>query len=546
MAKEYDVVILGAGASGMMAALTVHENGSSVGIFEKQALVGGTAGVSGGIIWAPMNSHMKSEGIDDDRNKAIDYFMSLSHGDINQSLLEAFIDNCGEALDFLETKTDAKFSILDGYPDYYLDRPGALQGGGRALDNKLFDFSILGDWASKIRNNGMPLPMTLAETPLGGGTGIVPDEIMAERIAKDSRGFGQALVGALLKGCLDRGIEPHLETKAKKLIKEGARITGIEIEKDGKIETVIARRGVIIATGGFEWNKDFVSTFLRGPLNAPASPPGNNGDGLMMAQEVGASLGNMTSAWWSPVLSIPGDNWPDGGQKSSPILIERTLPHSLMVNKSGKRFCNEATNYSALAGAFHFFDPNKYGYPNLPSWIIFDSSYREKYPFAHIVPGSENPSWMKSSDTLEGLANDLENDGDNLIETVQKFNSYVDNGDDKEFSRGKSDYDSFYGDRSQNGVYSTLGKLEKSPYFAVEINIGALGTNGGASTDEYGRVISASGNIIEGLYTVGNAMAGSTGSVYAGAGGTLGPALTYGYLAGQHAAGNNYINKEKD
>ena len=546
MAKEYDVVILGAGASGMMAALTVHENGSSVGIFEKQALVGGTAGVSGGIIWAPMNSHMKSEGIDDDRNKAIDYFMSLSHGDINQSLLEAFIDNCGEALDFLETKTDAKFSILDGYPDYYLDRPGALQGGGRALDNKLFDFSILGDWASKIRNNGMPLPMTLAETPLGGGTGIVPDEIMAERIAKDSRGFGQALVGALLKGCLDRGIEPHLETKAKKLIKEGARITGIEIEKDGKIETVIARRGVIIATGGFEWNKDFVSTFLRGPLSAPASPPGNNGDGLMMAQEVGASLGNMTSAWWSPVLSIPGDNWPDGGQKSSPILIERTLPHSLMVNKSGKRFCNEATNYSALAGAFHFFDPNKYGYPNLPSWIIFDSSYREKYPFAHIIPGSENPSWMKSSDTLEGLAKDLEIDGGNLIETVQKFNSYVDNGDDKEFSRGKSDYDSFYGDRSQNGVYSTLGKLEKSPYFAVEINIGALGTNGGASTDEYGRVISASGNIIEGLYTVGNAMAGSTGSVYAGAGGTLGPALTYGYLAGQHAAGNNYINKEKD
>lgn len=546
MAKEYDVVILGAGASGMMAALTVHENGSSVGIFEKQALVGGTAGVSGGIIWAPMNSHMKSEGIDDDRNKVIDYFMSLSHGDINQSLLEAFIDNCGEALDFLETKTDAKFSILDGYPDYYLDRPGALQGGGRALDNKLFDFSILGDWASKIRNNGMPLPMTLAETPLGGGTGIVPDEIMAERIAKDSRGFGQALVGALLKGCLDRGIEPHLETKAKKLIKEGARITGIEIEKDGKIETVIARRGVIIATGGFEWNKDFVNTFLRGPLNAPASPPGNNGDGLMMAQEVGASLGNMTSAWWSPVLSIPGDNWPDGGQKSSPILIERTLPHSLMVNKSGKRFCNEATNYSALAGAFHFFDPNKYGYPNLPSWIIFDSSYREKYPFAHIIPGSENPSWMKSSDTLEGLAKDLEIDGGNLIETVQKFNSYVDNGDDKEFSRGKSDYDSFYGDRSQNGVYSTLGKLEKSPYFAVEINIGALGTNGGASTDEYGRVISASGNIIEGLYTVGNAMAGSTGSVYAGAGGTLGPALTYGYLAGQHAAGNNYINKEKD
>jgi len=541
MKKEFDIVVLGAGASGMMAALSAHENGSSVGIFEKQSLIGGTAGISGGIIWAPMNSHMKKAGIDDDRSKSIEYFMSLSQGDINQPLLEAFIDNCGEALDFLEEKTDAKFSILDGYPDYYLDRPGALKGGGRALDNHLFDFSILGDWASKVRNNGMPLPLTLAETPLGGGTGVIPDDIMSERLEKDSRGFGQALVGALLKGCLDRGIEPYLDTKAKKLIKNDERITGIEIEKNGQTKTIIARRGVIIATGGFEWNKDFVTTFLRGPLRSPASPPGNDGDGLMMAQEAGASLGNMTSAWWSPVLSIPGDNWPEGGQKSSPILIERTLPHSLMVNKSGKRFCNEATNYSALAGAFHFFDPNKYGYPNLPAWIVFDSTYRDKYPFANIMPGSENPSWMKTSPTLDGLANELDIDSENLVSTIQNFNSFVEEGDDKEFFRGKSDYDSFYGDRSQSGVYSTLGKLEKAPFFAVEINIGALGTNGGARTDEYGRVISASGNIIEGLYTVGNAMAGSTGSVYAGAGGTLGPALTYGYLAGQHAAGNNYI-----
>ena len=541
MKKEFDIVVLGAGASGMMAALSAHENGSSVGIFEKQSLIGGTAGISGGIIWAPMNSHMKKAGIDDDRSKSIEYFMSLSQGDINQPLLEAFIDNCGEALDFLEEKTDAKFSILDGYPDYYLDRPGALKGGGRALDNHLFDFSILGDWASKVRNNGMPLPLTLAETPLGGGTGVIPEDIMSERLAKDSRGFGQALVGALLKGCLDRGIEPYLDTKAKKLIKNDERITGIEIEKNGQTQTIIARRGVIIATGGFEWNKDFVTTFLRGPLRAPASPPGNDGDGLLMAQEAGASLGNMTSAWWSPVLSIPGDNWPEGGQKSSPILIERTLPHSLMVNKSGKRFCNEATNYSALAGAFHFFDPNKYGYPNLPAWIVFDSTYRDKYPFANIMPGSENPSWMKTSPTLDGLANELDIDSENLVSTIQNFNSFVEEGDDKEFFRGKSDYDSFYGDRSQSGVYSTLGKLEKAPFFAVEINIGALGTNGGARTDEYGRVISASGNIIEGLYTVGNAMAGSTGSVYAGAGGTLGPALTYGYLAGQHAAGNNYI-----
>ena len=387
--------------------------------------------------------------------------------------------------------------------------------------------------------------MTLGETPLGGGTGIVPEDIMSERISKDSRGFGQALVGALLKGCLDRDIEPQLNAKTKRLIKEGNRITGIEIEVDNKVEIINARRGVIIATGGFEWNKELVSTFLRGPLHAPASPPGNDGDGLILAQEAGAALGNMTSAWWSPVLSIPNDKWQEGGQMSSPVLIERTLPHSIMVNKAGKRFCNEATNYSALAGAFHFFDPNQYGYPNLPAWIIFDSNFKDKYPFSTIMPGVDAPNWMNSADTLNQLAEKLDININNFTETIHNFNNYVDEGIDREFSRGESEYDSFYGDRSQEGVFSILGKLNKGPYYAVEINIGALGTNGGASTDSSGRVLSASGEIIQGLYTVGNAMAGSTGSVYAGAGGTLGPALTYGFLAGKHAAGNNFFNSEE-
>ena len=544
MQKQYDVIILGAGASGMAAALAVYENGSSVGLFEKQNLVGGTTGVSGGIIWAPMNSYMKEKGIADDRQKAIDYFMSLSNNDIDPILLESFIDNCSTAIDFIEEKTDASFYILDGYPDYYLDRPGALEGGGRALDNNLFDFSKLGNWAEKVRCNGMPIPMTLGETPLGGGTGMVEDSIMGERISNDSRGMGQALVGALLKGCLDRGIEPQLGINTKKLIKEGNRIIGIEIDNNGEAFEIYANRGVIIATGGFEWNENLVNNFLRGPLNAPASPPGNDGDGLKLTQEVGASLGNMTSAWWSPVLSIPGDQWPEGGQRSAPILIERTLPHTIMVNRSGNRFCNEATNYSAMAGAFHFFDPNEYGYPNLPAWLIFDSNYREKYPFSNIMPGSNDPEWFISSENIEELSEKLEIDSKSLKNTIKVFNSYVDNGEDIEFGRGKSDYDSFYGDRTQSGVYTTLGKINKPPFYAVKLDVGALGTNGGAKTDKFGRVISASGEIIDGLYTVGNAMAGSTGSVYAGAGGTLGPALTYGYLAGCHAAGNNFAEKE--
>ena len=168
----------------------------------------------------------------------------------------------------------------------------------------------------------------------------------------------------------------------------------------------------------------------------------------------------MTSAWWSPVLSVPNDNWEEGNQKSSPILIERTLPHTLMVNKSGKRFCNEATNYSALAGAFHFFDPNEYGYPNLPSWIIFDSNFREKYPFVNIFPGTEDPDWFIKADSISDLAKKLEIDQDSLNLTLDTFNKHVETGNDLDFGRGKSEYDSFYGDRSQSGVYSTVGVVE--------------------------------------------------------------------------------------
>ena len=181
----------------------------------------------------------------------------------------------------------------------------------------------------------------------------------------------------------------------------------------------------------------------------------------------------------------------------------------------------------------------------MPAWIIFDSNFKDKYPFSTIMPGVDAPNWMNSADTLNQLAEKLDININNFTETIHNFNNYVDEGNDREFSRGESDYDSFYGDRSQEGVFSTLGKLNKGPYYAVEINIGALGTNGGASTDSSGRVLSASGEIIQGLYTVGNAMAGSTGSVYAGAGGTLGPALTYGFLAGKHAAGNNFFNSEE-
>jgi succinate dehydrogenase/fumarate reductase flavoprotein subunit len=255
-----------------------------------------------------------------------------------------------------------------------------------------------------------------------------------------------------------------------------------------------------------------------------------------MAQRVGAGLANMTSAWWSPTLAAPDQTWPDGSPKASLVLMERTLPGSIMVNRRGRRFCNEATNYSALGGAFHQIDANAYDWANLPAWLIFDATFKARYPLGPLPPGAETPEWVVAAPTLRELAAAIGCDADGLEATVARFNRHAAEGRDPEFARGESPYDMFYGDRSRPGAAGTLGPLDTPPFYAVPIHMGALGTNGGVRTDALARALDADGERIEGLYAVGNVMAAPTGSVYAGAGGTLGPALTLGRIAGRHAA----------
>jgi succinate dehydrogenase/fumarate reductase flavoprotein subunit len=515
--------------------LTAYEQGADVILLEKSDLVGGTAAISGGVIWAPDNPVMRRAGLKDSAAAARAYFESLAPGQLDPPVLDAFLGHCSEALAFLEREAPLEFSLLEGYPDYYLDRPGALESGGRALDNGLFSFLELGEWRDRVRHNGSPYPMMLRETPLGGATGAVDPEELARRVSNDERGFGQALIGGLLKACLDRGIEPRLETEVLRLHRAGDRVDGVVISRGAGEQTIHARHGVLICTGGFEWNKQLRTTFLKGPLTHPASPPTNQGDGLKLAMAAGAQLGNMTSAWWAPTLAIPDDEW-FGAQRATPVLLERTAPHSIIVNRAGRRFCNEAANYSALAGAFHYQDPNAYDTVNLPCWVLFDSQYRERYPVGPLQPGEPLPSWIHTGPSLQALAAELGIDGAALEATVKAFNADVADGADSEFRRGASPYDRFYGDRSRPGAAATLGAIEQAPFFAVELKMGALGTNGGPRTDSEGRVLDHQGATIPGLFAAGNVMAGPTGPVYAGAGGTLGPALTFGYLCGRAAA----------
>lgn len=534
--QETDVLIIGAGAAGLTAALAAHEAGATVTVIEKDDRLGGTAAISGGIVWVANNPQMHAAGMADGSEDALAYFGSLDHGEMDLEVLTAFVDEGPPALSFLAGVDALKMSILPGYPDYYLDRPGAKPEGGRALDNDLFDFKLLGDWADKVFHGGDIHRLMLRETPLGGASGMIDLEEMQRRTREDLRGFGQALVGRLLKACLDRGIEPLLSCRAHKLLIENDRVVGAEFGHAGNRKIVMSRRGVILATGGFEWNEALKKAFLRGPLDAPASPPGNQGDGLKLAMSVGAGLGNMTSAWWVPTLAIKGARWPDGKQRAVPVLIERTLPHSIMVNQAGQRFCNEANNYASLAGAFHAFDPATYGYPNLPCFLIFDNQYRQRYPVASLMPGDALPEWIDSADTLTDLAAKIGVDGEGLARTVTTFNEYAHLASDPQFGRGTSDYDRFYGDRSRAGAAATLGPVAVAPFFAIELKSGALGTNGGAKTNASAQILDVDGEPIAGLFGAGNVISCPTGSVYAGAGGTLGPALTFGYIAGRSAA----------
>lgn len=538
--SEVDVIILGTGAAGMAAALAAHDAGASVALVERWDRIGGTSAISGGVIWVADNPRMRAAGMSDSREDALAYFRSLDHGDLVPETLEAFVDRGPEALAFLEDAGALAVSVLPGYPDYYTDRPGAKPQGSRALDHDLFDLTTLGEWATKIYAIEEPKPLMLRETPLGGASAMPPMEVLGQRMAARQCGFGQAMVARLLKACLTRGIEPILGVETKRLVRDGERITGIEGTKDGAPFALAARRGVIITTGGFEWDAEARQTFLRGPVTAPASPPTGTGGGLKLAMAAGAKLGNMTSAWWAPTLVTPDAPWASGEPRAQIILIERTVPHSIMVNRSGQRFCNEAANYSALGGVFHQFDPATYDYANLPAWLIFDAQYAARYPLGTRQPGQPMPDWVMRADTLEGLAGEIGLEADALVETVARFNVHADEGRDPEFGRGNSAYDHFYGDRSRakekGGAAVTLGAIREAPFYAVEISSGLLGTNGGPRTDGQARILGHDGAPIPGLLGAGNAIACPTGGIYAGAGGTLGPALTFGYIAGRTAA----------
>ncbi|CAI7976790.1 3-oxosteroid 1-dehydrogenase [Frankia sp. Hr75.2] len=532
--ETYDVVVLGSGAAGLTAALAAAVEGARVAVFEKAELLGGTTALSGGTIWVPANQPARAAGIKDSRADGLAYLASLSNGMILPELAEALVDGGPELVDFVERQTDLRFHLVEGYPDYHPERPGGLPRGGRSIEVGLFSFLGFEEWEDRIAGDTSRL--LIREMPLGGGTGALEPDLLAEREKNRAEGLGRALVGGLLQACLRRGVHVATRTRGLRLVTGDGAVTGIEIATPDGTRSV--RTGaVVLATGGFEYDADLVRDFLRGPLTRAIGAPSNTGDGLRMAMRVGAQLGNMREAWWAPVVSLPGHRR-DGARNGLLTARERALPGSIMVNGHGRRFANEAANYNAFGGAYHQLDASKFEYPNLPSYMIFDQSTVDRFGVFGGAPGGAVPDWLERADTLDALAGRLGLPAAEVAATVRRFNEHARAGTDPDFGRGDNAYDRFPGGRvlDPESVLSTLGPVETAPFYGVEVGSSALGTKGGPRTDREGRVLDVDGDVIRGLYAAGNVMASPSGMVYGGAGATLAVAGVWGLYAGRAAA----------
>jgi 3-oxosteroid 1-dehydrogenase len=534
---EADVVVLGSGGAAMTAAIAAHDFGATdVVILEKTGMVGGTTAMSGGMLWIPGNHHQTEAGIEDSDDDIVAYLDALAPGALDPETLGAFMEKGPELIRYLADKTPVRFHAYADFPDYQPYMPGAKPDGGRSLDNEAFSFERLGKWAARVNPSKMAYP--LRGSLMEAVAGTLTEEILAEREAGDYRGLGQALAGSLFMAVLDRNIPVEFEKRARKLVKDGDRIAGVIAEDaNGKDFAVRARRGVVIATGGFEWNETLVKAFIRGPLTGPVSVPENEGDGLLMAVESGAQLGNMQDVYW---MQSTLEYKPKSRAAKPNYLLgsdERARPGAILVNRYGKRFVNEAANYNAIGKTVVAFDAGRHEYANLPYWLILDQRYKDKYPLFTCAPGNDAmPEYLMKADTLEELAAIAGIDPAGLVASVERFNIMVRQGHDDDFNRGDNNYDNFYmwGDPDFEAPFRTLGLIDQGPYYAVKMESGALGTAGGPKVNADAQVVDWHGNAIPGLYAAGNVMGSVLAGAYGGAGGTLGPGLTFGYIAGRH------------
>lgn len=556
---RFDVIVVGSGAGGMLAAICAHDFGQSVVVIEKGDVYGGTTAISGGAVWVPCNHQIVELGGVDSYDQALTYLKAATRGMVSEARLRAYLDSAPQMVRYLESKTRMRYRAMPNYSDYYPDLAGS-KGGYRTMDPVPFDAAKLGDEFDRLR---APSPGTLIAGRVGMTAGeahtILAKErgwmmLIARRFARywldvrwrrrtrrDRRlTLGNALVGALRASMLDRKIPLWLSTPLESVIADARHVTGVVANQNGKQIRIGANRGVVLAAGGFEHNQAMRENYLPQPTNAEwtTTPPTNTGDAIRAGQQVGAQLALMEMAWWAPTVFVPGR------EKRRALFVERALPGCVMVNKLGRRFVDEAAPYSDIVTAMYA--DNAASGANLPAWLIFDATFRRNYPCGPLLPGmvqkdsSLPKEWADNvyfkADSLDALAVRIGVDASGLMDTIRKMNSYAANGVDSDFGKGDNSFDRYYGDTNVK-PNPCLAPIVKAPFYALRIDAGDIGTKGGLLTDEFARVLREDGQPIAGLYACGNTSSAVMGPSYPGAGSTIGPAMTFGFVAAHHLAG---------
>jgi succinate dehydrogenase/fumarate reductase flavoprotein subunit len=527
--RVVDVVVVGSGGAALVAATLAHDQGAETLVVEKAAMIGGTTAVSGGGIWLPGNHKMAEAGIEDSREAALTYIRRVTKGkELDPELIEAFVDTAPEMLRYLEDHTPVRTHISP-LPDYYWPWgfEGAVNVPARCVEANPYPVgSELPEWKDRIVSRGTLMSLGAATTLTEDLLPQSPElqEELARREREDIRPKGAAFIAMLFKGLLEREVDVWLSTPARRLVTDDAGdVIGVVVDHDGGSEAIGTRKGVVLACGGFEWNPELVRTHIGYDV-FPLSPGDNTGDGLVMASEVGAALGNLNSYWGTPVMFDPGIE--RDGTLVPQFEWGRGAPASIVVNRAGQRFANEALPYNDFPKAFGVYDPDAVEFPNAgPAFLVFDETVRRSQRILSMMPDGPTPEWVASADTIGELAAAVGIDADALGATVARWNEHAAQGVDPDF------------DRHRHGLMSpgAVAPIAQGPFYAVAIHPGTLGTNGGPRITVDGQVRRRGGGIVGGLYAAGNTAANAFGWAYPSGGGTIGNGTVFGYRAGRHA-----------
>jgi succinate dehydrogenase/fumarate reductase flavoprotein subunit len=503
----------------MGAAIGAAVAGANVTLLERSTKLGGTTAVSGGIAWFPANKYMANIGASDTVEDALLYLKDLCVGDVNWSVVQACVEDAARVAELIDDNSPVDWVALP-IADYYGENAGAHPGGRSLMAEPL---SVDSDFARLIQDQ---FENTLGAARFGMVTGTDADDGDEEE-DEEFLFLGRAIIGGLVQGCRQLGVDIRTGVRAKRLVFDGDEVCGVEDENG-----VVYPGRVIVATGGFQFDETLSRAFLRGPMLAPAGVPTHDGDGLRMFLQAGAQLANMGEGHWNTSMMVPGEEF-EGAPYYRMVIYERAAPHSIMVNAQGKRFVNEAQNYGDVGRTLQNFFAPDYAFANTPAWLVFDQTFRERYAVGPVRPGEPDPEWLISEGDLASLAERIAVPAAAFTESVKRFNEGARAGVDPDFHRGEFLYDRTSGDA--NAEFPNLGAIETAPFFAIPLVPGCASTKGGPVTDAWGRVQKLDGGTIKGLYAAGVAAASPFGIACWASGNSVGPGLIIGCRAGEAA-----------